>query len=207
MRSVTAMTISDFITHDLPHEWSDMRVNTQLGALRCFFDFLYFGGVVDKVAPRFLRMRPRVKKLPPTLTQAQVKKLLKAAQNPRDRAIIELFYATGCRVSELTTIRVEDIDFVRRRFRVQAKRKERMVYFGPPAGRAIRRYLGKRRAGYLFQDVVPQQEGYITYYKTAWLGNWRDYHSGHNAEINAASSLGIRSAFPAKKPKPNSADS
>ena len=178
MRSVTAMTVSDFITHDLPHEWSDVRVNTQLGALRCFFDFLYFGGVVDEVAPRFLRMRPRAKKLPPTLTQAQVKKLLKAAQNPRDRAIVELFYATGCRVSELTTIRVEEIDFVRHRFRVKAKRKERMVYFGPPAGRAIRRYLGIRRAGYLFQDILPQQEGYITYYKTAWIGNWRDHTSG-----------------------------
>ena len=178
MRSVTAMTISDFITHDLPHEWSDMRVNTQLGALRCFFDFLYFGGIVDKVAPRFLRMRPRVKKLPPTLTQTQVKKLMKAATNPRDRAIVELFYATGCRVSELTAIRVENIDFVRHRFRVKAKRKERMVYFGPPAGRAIRKYLGKRRAGYLFQDVIPQQKGYITYYKTAWIGNWRDHCSG-----------------------------
>ncbi len=55
MRRVTPMDIRDFITHNLPPHWSDTHVSQQLGALRCFFDFLYMGGIVDSVAPRFLR--------------------------------------------------------------------------------------------------------------------------------------------------------
>src|SRR5437667_5322554 len=90
--------------------------------------------------------------------------LLRAATNPRDRALVELFYATGCRVGEMAVIRVEHIDFTRRRIPVRAKRKERVVYFGLPASRALRKYLGGRRSGYLFQDIIPQQKGHITYY-------------------------------------------
>ena len=177
LRHVTPMDIGDFITQNLPRHWSDVHVSHQLGALRCFFDFLYMGGIVDSVAPRFLRSRGRIKKLPRTLTQAQVKKLLRAATHPRDRALVELFYATGCRVSEMAVIRVEHIDFTRRRIPVRAKRKERVVYFGLPASRALRKYLGGRRSGYLFQDIIPQQKGHITYYKKAWIGHWRDHRA------------------------------
>jgi integrase/recombinase XerD len=175
---VAPMDIGDFITHSLPPSWSDTHVSHQLGALRCFFDFLYLGGIVDKVAPRFLRSRAHNNKLPRTLTQIQVRKLIRAAANIRDRAMVELLYATGCRVSELVAIRVEDIDFRRHRFQVKGKRKERVVYFGPPAASAIRKYLRNRKAGYLFQDILPKQRGYITYYRTAWLGNWRDHRPG-----------------------------
>jgi site-specific recombinase XerD len=175
MRDVTPMVVGDFITQTLPPKWSDDYVSYRLCALRCFFDFLYLGGIVDNVAPRFLRARARVHKIPKTLTQSQVKKLIAATSNPRDRALIEVFYATGCRVGEMTRIRVELIDFRKRCFPVRAKRKERMVYFGPVAARAIRKYLGRRRTGYLFQDIIPQQKGYLTHNRFAWVGVWRDF--------------------------------
>jgi site-specific recombinase XerD len=175
MRDVTPLIIGDFLTLTLPPEWSDDHVSHQLCALRCFFDFLYLGGVVDSVAPRFLRARARVRKLPKTLTQSQIKRLIAATDNARDRALIELFYATGCRVGEVTRIRVELIDFRRRCFPVRAKRKERMVYFGAAAARAIHKYLGRRRSGYLFRDIIPQQKGSLTHTKYVWVGMWRDF--------------------------------
>lgn len=178
LSAVTPMDIGDYLTRNLPQKGSDGFVTDHLCALRCFFDFLYLGGVVDRVAPRFLRARSRVKKLPRTLTQAQVKKLIRTAQNPRDRALLELFYATGCRVGEIRAIRVEDIDFRARMFRVRSKRKERVVYFGKPSAKALRSYLAGRKVGYVFQDIIPPQKGYITYYKKAWIGNWRDYRPG-----------------------------
>lgn len=201
LREVTPMDIGDFISHTLPPRWADTHVSHQLGALRCFFDFLYLGGVVDSVAPRFLRSRGRIKKLPPTLTQAQVKRLIAAASNPRDRALVELFYATGCRVSELTAIRVEEIDFVRRRFCVRAKRKERVVYFGRAAARALRRYLGKRNMGYLFQDIIPDQKGYVTHNKVAWTGVWRDFRPGPAQGAKRAKYLGTPSGMSATQAK------
>lgn len=178
LRDVTAMDISDFLSSKLPPQWSDGHISHQLQALRCFFDFLYLGGIVDAVAPRFLRARTPERRLPKTLTQARTKKLIGAADNPRDRALMELFYATGCRVGEVVKIRAERIDFKRRCFPVMGKRKERMVYFGSSAAKAIRNYLGQRRVGYLFQDIFPRQKGYVTRSRVAWTGNWRDYRNG-----------------------------
>jgi site-specific recombinase XerD len=177
------MNIADFITARLPTVWNDALVNDWLGAMRSFFDFLYLGGAVDRVAPRFLRGRPRGRRLPRTLTQDQVKKLIKAASDPRNRAIIELYYATGCRTSELLTIRVEDINFRERTLRVIGKRNERVVYFGPPASRAIRHYLGRRAHGYLFQDRIPSQSGYITCNLINWIGCHSEYKNGNRKRV------------------------
>lgn len=178
LTAVTPMDIGDFLTHILPDRWADSYIADHLGPLRCFFDFLYLGGVVDRVAPRFLKSRARVKPLPKVLTQIQVRKLIRTAKHPRDRALIELLYATGCRIGEIRVARVDDLDFKGRTLRVRGKRKERIVYFGPQAAESLRSYLDGRRTGYLFQDKIEQQKGYITYYKKAWIGNWRDYRKG-----------------------------
>jgi site-specific recombinase XerD len=175
---VSPMDIADFITYTLPNRWEDSYIADHLGPLRSFFDFLYLGGVVDSVAPRFLRARARAKRLPRALTQAQIRTLIKTASHPRDRALIELLYATGCRIGEIRVARVEDIDFRRRTFKVRGKRKERVVYFGTTAAKTLRSYLNGRKTGYIFQDKIEPQLGYLTYYKKAWIGNWRDYGSG-----------------------------
>jgi integrase/recombinase XerC len=63
----------------------------------------------------------------------------------RDRAMLELMYATGVRVAELTTLNLADVDFRNQLVRVTGKRrKQRIVPFGDPAGAAIRNYLAVR---------------------------------------------------------------
>ena len=63
----------------------------------------------------------------------------------RDRAMLELMYATGVRVAELTTLNLADVDFSNQLVRVTGKRrKQRIVPFGEPAGLAIRNYLNVR---------------------------------------------------------------
>lgn len=178
LSAVTPMDIGDFLTQTLPDRWADSYIADHLGPLRSFFDFLYLGGVVDSVAPRFLKFRARLKPLPSALTQSQVRKLIRTAKQPRDRALIELLYATGCRIGEIRLARVEDVDFKGRRFRVRGKRKERMVYFGTEAAESLHLYLKGRKSGYLFQDKIQEQKGYITYTKRAWIGNWKDYRTG-----------------------------
>lgn len=175
---VTPMDIGDFLTQTLPDRWQDSYISDHLGPLRSFFDFLYLGGVVDSVAPRFLKARARTKPLPRALTEVQVRKLIHSADHPRDRALVEFLYSTGCRVGEARMARVEDIDFRRRSLRVRSKRKDRIVYFGRQAARAIRAYLHGRKSGYLFQNKMPTQRGYLTYYKKAWIGNWWDHRIG-----------------------------
>jgi integrase/recombinase XerC len=92
--------------------------------------------------------------LPPALSGDEVRRLLETAaaraeENDaaglRDAAILELLYATGVRVAELTGLDLDDVDTERRVIRVLGKgRKERSVPYGVPAGRAVDRWV---RAG------------------------------------------------------------
>ena len=179
MSEVVPLDISDFITTNLPSKkWGDSLVNGRLAALRSFFDFLYMGGAVNAVPPRFIRPRKIPKKLPTVLTQAQARNLLTRTDKPRDRAMLELLYATGCRLIEVLPLRVGDIDFKRRTIRVKGKRKERIVYFGSPAAEALRRHLGRRRDGYIFHVEYRQQQGHVHRTTRTWVGHYSTYESG-----------------------------
>jgi site-specific recombinase XerC len=140
---VVPIDISDFITSDLPAHWNDDLLNGRLACLRSFFDFLYLGGAVNSVPPRFLHPRKGTRKLPRTLTQSQVHRLLIKTRQPRDRALLELIYGTGCRLVEVRKLRVEDIDFRSRKIIVKGKRKERAVYFGSAASQTLFRKKNK----------------------------------------------------------------
>ncbi len=158
----------------------------QLYGLRTFFDFLNLAGVVAFIAPRFIRTRKRHRKLPRPLTVDEVKRLIEATRTSRDRAIVELFYATGCRLNELRMVRCEDVDFADRIIRVLGKgNKERLVPYGRMAEEALLAHLGERREGFLFQDSRPPQKPRVSNAKPNknetglwWRGSWREWPDG-----------------------------
>ena len=178
LRTVTPLDVCDFVTSNIAHGSSDGVVQGRLVALRAFFDFLYMGGVVDAVPPRFIRPRRVTKLLPRALTVDQVRVLLDKTTKVRDRAFLEFLYATGCRQSEALRLRVADVDLDRRRARVLGKRRERIVYFGSCAESALRRYLGRRRDGYLFQVEYRRQRGHLHATRTSWVGQYSTYENG-----------------------------
>jgi site-specific recombinase XerD len=112
--------------------------------------------------------------LPRTLSEKDVKRLMKAAGGARNKAIFELFYATGCRVSELVSIKMADVDFSTRRIKVFGKGHERYVLFGPAAKTAILKYLKGRKSGFLFESQPVVQKGSICR-QSCWAGFWIDY--------------------------------
>jgi site-specific recombinase XerD len=152
--------------------------NRYLWALRTFFDFLYLGGVVDTVVPRLIRGRPTRKKLPRVLNEAEVVRLISSTKHIRDRAILELLYATGCRIGEVVKIKISDINFSGRTIRVFSKGRERLVPFGQTARKLMLRYLGQRRTGFLFVTKIPQQTGCVSPSGRAWMGYWKDHTQG-----------------------------
>jgi integrase/recombinase XerC len=122
----------------------------KLAALRTFFQFLVREGILE-LNPAKLVSTPRLeKKLPQHLSIEEAIRFIETPDpdtdlGKRDRAILELMYATGVRVAELTTLNLADIDFRNQLIRVTGKRrKQRIVPFGEPAGDAIRHYLGVR---------------------------------------------------------------
>jgi integrase/recombinase XerD len=116
-------------------------------ALRTYFGFLLGEGVLDDDPTERLES-PRVwRRLPDVLSRDDVARLVESppeghALHWRDRAILELLYATGMRVSELVELPVRALDLDERVALVFGKgSKERLVPVGGPAARAVERYL------------------------------------------------------------------
>lgn len=125
-------------------------VARKLAALRTFFQFAVREGLLE-LNPAKLVSTPRLeKKLPQHLSIEEAIKFIETPDvetdlGKRDRAMLELMYATGVRVSELTKMGLPDIDFKNRLIRVTGKRrKERIVPFGEPAQEALESYLAVR---------------------------------------------------------------
>jgi len=126
-------------------------ISRKLSALRSFYSFLEREKLVT-VQPLSSLSAPKLeKRLPTFLTHEEIARMLMAPdastpQGLRDRAILELLYAAGVRVSELVALNLGDIDFTSREIRVWGKgSKERIVLTGKPAAEALKFYLENSR--------------------------------------------------------------
>jgi integrase/recombinase XerC len=126
-----------------------------LSTLRSFFRWACREGHMDKNPARALPAPRLPKTLPRAMTLPDTERLLAADEDApffeRDRALFELLYATGLRVSEAAGLDLEDVDFASRLLRVVGKgNKERIAPFGETAEDALAAYLpvrGARRKG------------------------------------------------------------
>jgi integrase/recombinase XerC len=147
------------IDHLTIREWmatlhSDKKKKTsiarKLAALRTFFQFLVREGVIELNPAKLVATPRKEKKLPVHLSIEDAVRFIETPDTEtdfgkRDRAILELLYATGVRVSELVQLDLRDVDFKNKLLRVFGKRrKERIVPFGDPAARALQDYLDIR---------------------------------------------------------------
>jgi len=129
-------------------------VGRRLSALRSFFRFLSREGYI-KTNPILMLSSPKLDKhLPSFMTEEEVYKLIESAfaKNEsdllglRDRAILEVFYSSGLRISELVGLNLEDVDFISGILKIRGKgKKERIVPIGGSALCAMRKYLDKRK--------------------------------------------------------------
>lgn len=127
----------------------------RVAELRSFGDFLVREGVLERNPFRLIGA-PRVpQRLPKYLTIAEVEALLTVPDTStplglRDRAIIEVLYAAGLRVSELVGLDMGDVDLAQAQVRVLGKGgKERLGLLGRPAVRALQAYLEAGRPALL----------------------------------------------------------
>jgi integrase/recombinase XerC len=127
----THFDIRKFILKMGERDLSGEIVHRYLWALRSFFDFLCIHGIADKSAPRLVRSRPTQRPLPRALSRQNVQRLLKATDNARDRALLEVYYSTGCRISEIIGVRLEHVDFRKRTIFVTGKSGDRRVCRDP----------------------------------------------------------------------------
>jgi tyrosine recombinase XerC len=131
-----------------------VSVARKLAAIRSWFRFLRRRGVVEANPAQQIRGPRLPRKLVSFLPIDETVALMDAPDpeaTTRDRAIIELLYASGLRVSELVGLDVRDVDLAEMTVRVLGKgSKERIVPFGDAAAQALRGHLGARASGAVF---------------------------------------------------------
>jgi integrase/recombinase XerC len=132
---------------------SAVTIRRKLAAVRGLFKFLLREGLIPVNVAKLVRTPKAPKKLPEVMTAEQVNGLIDGVaagkmERPhpaRDRAIFEVLYGCGLRVSELSGMNLEDIDRSEGWLRVRGKgRKERQVPLPRQAAESVERYLGER---------------------------------------------------------------
>lgn len=163
IKQIDHITIREWLSTLHSAQKSKSSIARKLAALRTFFQFLVREGIVE-TNPAKLIATPRLeKKLPQHLSVEEAIRFIETPDletdlGKRDRAILELMYATGVRVAELTKLNVADVDMRNKLIRVTGKRrKERIVPFGDPALEALQSYL-EIRPGVLAQAPISMRD-------------------------------------------------
>jgi integrase/recombinase XerC len=161
LREMDHLAIREYMAALYEQKKKKSSIHRKIASLRTFFRYLCREGILE-VNPAKLVSSPRVeRKLPNHLTIEQMVKFIETPETDsvlgkRDRAMLELLYASGIRVSELVNLNLPDVDFSNQTVRVKGKgRKERIVPFGEHAKKAIQDYLGVR--GELMIEADPDK--------------------------------------------------
>jgi integrase/recombinase XerD len=156
--------VSGFLEHLGKHAVQPRSCARKLSCLRGFYKWLLLDKRIDHDPTVNLDSPSSFKVLPKSLAEKEVETMLDAASaaadHPqadavalRDRAILELLYAAGLRVSELTDLRVQDLSLSEGRALVRGKGdKERVVPLGRSAIQALEKYLADARPGLIASD-------------------------------------------------------
>ncbi len=154
--AVTATNLNSYMLFMEEQNYAASSISRSVASIRAFFSYLHKKNLIadnpsDELHP------PKVeKKVPDILTVSEVEKLLAqpsqdTAKGVRDRAMLELLYATGIRVSELIGLRVSDVNLKMGYINCSDTGRERAVPFGNAARAALSEYLEKAR--HLFPEA------------------------------------------------------
>ena len=125
---------------------SNLSLNNKRSAISSFFSWLVDEEYIDKDPTRKIKKIKVTKKKKKAFTADEMERMRIACTDIRDRALIEMLACTGCRVSELSNISLNDVDFLRKKVRIVGKGdKERTVFISDTAMIYLNRYLETRQ--------------------------------------------------------------
>ena len=146
----TQRTLEQFVKHLTAQGKSMATITRSVASLKSFYTYLMIEGyVVSNPAKSIAPMRAE-RKLPQILTSKEVDLFLEQpecsdAKGYRDKAMLELLYATGIRVSELINLNLNNLNLSASIIRCESRGKERMIPLYPSAVRALAEYVEKIR--------------------------------------------------------------
>ncbi len=147
IKDIDSFSIFSYLSYLSRKGIGKRSMQRHLSTLRSFFKYLLKEEKIKTNPASAVPMPKFVRPLPRVLQKEEILKILEEKEengwlSKRNKAIFELLYATGLRVSELSSLTFDDIDLVQRMLRVKGKGgKERVVPFGKKAQEAIKEYL------------------------------------------------------------------
>lgn len=147
---VTKTSLNSYILHLEKEGRATTTISRELASIKAFFHYEQREGRVLRNPAEMIKAPKIEKKAPVILTVNEVNALLgqpgdSSPKALRDRAMMELLYATGIRVSELISLQLEDVNMQVGYITCRDRHKERMVPFGKNARQALEQYLREAR--------------------------------------------------------------
>ncbi len=163
LNEVDEKCLAEYISGLYDEGFKAATISRNIASVKAFFQFCVDEGMVD-FNPTLMLKAPKVeKKIPEILTAEEVVKLLEqpsgdTAKEIRDRAMLELLYATGIRVTELINLEVNDVNLKMCYLNCKDNDKQRMIPFGIAARDALTKYIRSARA-----DMIAEKESGILF--------------------------------------------
>jgi len=151
LREVDKHVLRDYLAHLADRKLVKASIARKMSAIRSFFGYLVREDIIDTNPAASISSPKLEKRLPSFLTVAETVRLLTTPdlakpEGLRDRALMELLYASGIRVSELVSLNLEQVNLETGEVRVWGKgAKERIVLIGKPAAEALGTYISEGR--------------------------------------------------------------
>jgi integrase/recombinase XerD len=148
---ITDLNLNNYILNLFSIGLKSSSINRKISSIKHFYLFLLKKKVIKNSPADEITTPKQEKYLPTSMSEDEVESLLGSPKSSikierRDKAMIEILYATGMRISELVNLKLTDIDFNRSVLKVFGKgSKERLVPYGEKAAEALRIYLEDRK--------------------------------------------------------------
>ena len=149
--NINASDANNYVSKLFGDGLKSSSVNRKISAIKSFYIFLQKKKLIMKSPIADIVMPKQEKYLPVSMSEEEVERLLNSPDlniqiERRDKAMIEVLYATGIRISELTNLKLTDLDINRSVLKVFGKgSKERLVPFGERAAESLNLYLTDRK--------------------------------------------------------------
>lgn len=159
VRNVTSTNMNSFILYLEKKGFAAATISRSIASAKAFFLFLFKQGIVNEDPAEVLKAPKVEKKVPGILSTDEVVRLLEqpngnTPKELRDKAMLELLYATGIKVSELITLELADVNIPLGYITCREGGKERIIPFGQAAREALENYLENAR-GSMVEDGCP----------------------------------------------------
>lgn len=147
---VTRTSLNSYILYLEREGKATTTISRVLASIKAFFHYEFSMGNIKRDPAELLKAAKIEKKAPVILTVEEIEALMaqpcgRNAKEIRDKAMLELLYATGIRVSELVHLKLEDVNLNVGFITCRDQQKERMVPFGKVARKALQEYLMNSR--------------------------------------------------------------